>query len=53
LPNYRDDNLIPVLYFLSSLWSNFYVQTLVDKDDNQDYYVMSNRSIFMRITNAF
>jgi hypothetical protein len=53
MPNYGDYNSIPVLYLLSNLGSNFYVQTHVDNDDNQDNSLMSNISIFMRITNAF
>jgi hypothetical protein len=55
MPNYGDYNSTPVLYLLSNLGSNFYVQTHVDNDDinNQDNSVMSNLSIFMRITNAF
>jgi hypothetical protein len=37
------------------LGSNFYVQTHVDNEDanNKDNSVMSNLSIFMRITNGF
>jgi hypothetical protein len=53
MPNYGDYNSTPVLYLLSNLRSNFYVQIHVDNDDNQDNSVMSNLSIFMRITNAF
>jgi hypothetical protein len=53
MPNYCDYNSTPVLYLLSNLGSNFYVQTHVDNDDNQDNSVMSNLSIFMRIINAF
>jgi hypothetical protein len=36
-----------------NLGSNFYVQTHVDNEENKDNSVMSNHSIFMRITNAF
>jgi hypothetical protein len=50
MPKYGDYNSTPVLYLLSNLESNFYVQTHVD---NQDNSVMSNLSIFMRIINAF
>jgi hypothetical protein len=53
MPNYGDYNSTPVLYLLSNLGSNFYVQTHVDNNNNQDNSVMSNFSIFMRITNAF
>jgi hypothetical protein len=53
MPNYGDYNSTPVLYLLSNLGSNFYVQTHVDNDDNQDNSLMSNLSIFMRIINAF
>jgi hypothetical protein len=55
MPNYGDYNSTPVLYLLSNLGSNFYVQTHVDNEDpnNQDNSVMSNLSIFMRIINAF
>jgi hypothetical protein len=35
------------------LGSNFDVQTHVDNEENKDNSVMSNLSIFMRITNAF
>jgi hypothetical protein len=53
MPNYGDFNSTPVLYLLSNLGSNFYVQTHVDNTNDQDNSVMSNLSIFMRITNAF
>jgi hypothetical protein len=53
MPNSVDYNSIPVLYLLRNLGSNFYVQTHVDNDDNQDNSVMSYFRIFMRITNAF
>jgi hypothetical protein len=53
MPNYGDYNSTPVLYLLSNLGSNFYVQTHVDNNENNDDSVMSNLSIFMRITNAF
>jgi hypothetical protein len=55
MPNYGDYISTPVLYLLSNLGFNFYVQTHVDNEDrnNQDNSVMSNLSIFMRITNAF
>jgi hypothetical protein len=51
--NYGDYNSTPVLYLLSTLGSNFYVQTHADNDDNKDNSVMSNLNIFMRIINAF
>jgi hypothetical protein len=51
--NYGDYSSTPVLYLLSNLESNFYIQTHVDNDDNQYNSVMSNLSIFMRITNTF
>jgi hypothetical protein len=53
MPNYGDYNLTLVLYLLSNLGSNFYVQTHVDNDNNKDNSVMNNLRIFMRITNAF
>jgi hypothetical protein len=55
MPNYGDYNSTPVLYLLRNLGSNFYVQTHIDNEDtnNQDNSIMSNLSIFMRITNAF
>jgi hypothetical protein len=52
MPNYGDYNSTPVLSLLSNLVSNLYVQTHVDNNENQDNSVMSNLSIFMRITNA-
>jgi hypothetical protein len=53
MPNYGDYNSTPVLFLLSNLGSNFYVQTHGNNNENRDYSVMSNLSIFMRITNAF
>jgi hypothetical protein len=53
IPNYDDYYSIPVLYLLSNLRSNFYVQTHVDNDDNKDNSVMNSLSIFMRIINSF
>jgi hypothetical protein len=53
MPNYGDYNSTPVLYLLSNLGSNFYVQSQVDNEDSKDNSVMSNLNIFMRITNAF
>jgi hypothetical protein len=53
MPNYGDYNSTPVLYLLSNLVSDFYVQKLVGNGDNKDNSVMSNISIFMRITNSF
>jgi hypothetical protein len=55
MPNYGDYNSTSVLYLLSNLGSNFYVQTHVDNEDanNKDKSVMSNHNIFMRITKAF
>jgi hypothetical protein len=53
MPNYGDYNSTPVLYLLSNIVSNFYVQTHVDNGENKDNSVMSNHSIFMRITYAF
>jgi hypothetical protein len=53
MPNYGDYISTAVLSLLSSLEFNFYVQTHVDNDENNDNSVMSNLSIFMRITNAF
>jgi hypothetical protein len=53
MPNYSDYNPTPELYLLSNLGSNCYVQTHVNKDDKKDNSVMSNLSIFLRITNAF
>jgi hypothetical protein len=53
MPNYGDYNSTSVLYLLSNLGSNFYVQTHVENNENRDNSVMSNLNIFMRITNAF
>jgi hypothetical protein len=53
MPNYGDYNSTPVLYLLSNLGSNIYVQIHVDNDKNKDNSVMSNLNIFMRIINAF
>jgi hypothetical protein len=53
MPNYGDYNSTPVLYLLINLGSNFYVQTHVDNNENEDNSVTSNLNIFMRITNAF
>jgi hypothetical protein len=52
MPNYGDYNSTPLLYLLSNLGSNFYVQTHVN-NDSQDNSVMSNLSIFMRIEMIF
>jgi hypothetical protein len=53
MPNYGDYNSTPVVNLLSNLGSNFYAQTHVDNDDNQDNSIMRNLIIFMRIINAF
>jgi hypothetical protein len=55
MPNYGDYNSTPVLYLLSNLGFNFYVQTHIDNENtnNQDNSVMSSLIIFMRIKNVF
>jgi hypothetical protein len=50
---YGDYNSTPILYLLSNLGSNFYVQTYVDQDNNKDNSVMINLGILLKITNAF
>jgi hypothetical protein len=53
MPNYCDYNSTPVLYLISNLGSNFYVQNHIDNDNYKDNSLMSNLCIFMRIINAF
>jgi hypothetical protein len=42
MPNDGDYNSISVLYLLSNLGSNIYVQKHIDNDDNKDNSVISN-----------
>jgi hypothetical protein len=53
MPNYSDYNSTPVVYLLNNLGANFYVQTHIDNNENEDNSVMSSLSFFNRITNAF
>jgi hypothetical protein len=52
IPQYGDYNSTPVFYLKSNLGSNFFVQKMIN-DNNQVKDIMINMNIFRRIINSF